>query len=124
MGRYISGGFWPCPEAIDPERPLWSIASNQIRYLNSTSPDRAGPLIMDTIRDYSVDACVFLSFVSCRLWNVGQEEWAEEIERRFGIPSLIFDADMIDRTFIDEARLRTRIEALLETVDARRRRWV
>ena len=118
IGRYILG-FSGRPELIDPERPIESLAYSEGR-LAGTIPWHASALIKELVKRFSVNGAVMLSFVTCRMWNVGQHDIAEELEREFGIPSLIFECDMVDRAFIDEGRLKTRVEAFLEMIDARR----
>jgi benzoyl-CoA reductase subunit B len=124
IGRYVKS-FWRHPQFIDPERPLWTVANQMIRHMCTLIfPQWGQQYIMDLIEPYSIDGLIMLSFVTCRMWNIGQEEFAHEAERRFGIPSLIFQADMVDRAHVNESQLDTRIEAFLEMIDARRRRWV
>jgi benzoyl-CoA reductase/2-hydroxyglutaryl-CoA dehydratase subunit BcrC/BadD/HgdB len=55
------------------------------------------------------------------MWNLGQQEIIANIEKKYGIPGIVIDGDMIDSTMVSEDQIRTRIEALLETIDARRR---
>ncbi len=123
MGRYISA-FWDHPEAFDLDDPIYSIVYSMIRDAGPKNfPQTAKDFVMEIIDKYNCDGLIMLSFLTCRMWNVGQEEIAARAERRFGIPSLIVPADMVDRTHINEAQLNTRIEAFLEMIDARRRRF-
>lgn len=122
-GRY-TWSFWLHPEMLDPEKPLESIAYSLVRYMIPPAhPYFAKDMIMELIEDYQLDGCIMLSYVTCRMFNVGQEEFAEMAERKFGIPSLIFPCDMVDRTHVNEAQLNTRVEAFLEMIDARRRKY-
>ena len=41
-------------------------------------------------------------------------------EKKYGIPGIIIDADQVDLQFYSDAQLDTRIQALLEMIDARR----
>jgi len=121
MGRYISA-FWREPELLDPDEPIKSMTHVFARW-PINYPPFAKKHIMDTIEEYQLDGMIMTSFATCRMWNVGQHEFVEEAERRFGIPSLIFPCDMIDRTYINEAQLKTRLEAFMEMIDARRARF-
>ncbi len=122
VGRYTLG-FWPNPETIDIERPVRSYVENRMRYMDFSWPHSGQNFIMKLLESHSIDGIIMPSFTTCRMWNVGQEEWAEIAERKFGIPSLIFQSDMVDRSFNDEGRIRARMEAFFEMIDARRKRW-
>lgn len=121
VGRYI-WGFWRNPELLDPNEPIASMARCMGRQ-PITYPPYAKNLIMDLIEQWKLDGLIMTSFVTCRMWNVGQHEFAEEAERRFGIPSLIFQCDMVDRTHINYANLTTRLQAFMEMIEARRARF-
>jgi benzoyl-CoA reductase/2-hydroxyglutaryl-CoA dehydratase subunit BcrC/BadD/HgdB len=42
--------------------------------------------------------------------------------RKLGIPATFFEADIADETFYSDAQVDTRVQALLETIAARKRR--
>ena len=75
---------------------------------------------MELIEDYSIDGMIFWSSKTCRMW-LAQQELLNRIERKYGIPGVLIEADMVDPTMVSEEQIRTRIEALLETIDARRK---
>ena len=77
--------------------------------------------IKKLIQEYSIDGMLFFSSKTCRMWNLGQQEIIEKVERKYGIPGIVIKGDMIDSSMVSEDQLRTRIEALLETIEARRR---
>lgn len=123
-GRYV-WSFWRHPEVLDPNDPLASICYDLARWFNPhIVANWAKDLIMELIEDYQLDGMIMLTLLTCRMWNCGQEEFAEMAERKYGIPHLIFPADMIDRSLFSEAQLKTRLEAFLEMIDARRTRYV
>lgn len=121
VGRYLSG-FWRYPELLDPDDPITSMA-HVLQLTPIVYPPWAKTHIMDLVQEFQLDGLIMTSFVTCRMWNVGQHEFAEEAERRFGIPSLIFPCDMVDRSHINEAQLKIRLEAFMEMIDARRARF-
>ena len=125
-GRY-PWEFFPHPEDIDTEAD--DIIHEWIRLIFS-SPNTLsyhdGPWggqehIEDLIETYSIDGMLFFSSKTCRMWNLGQQEIIDNIEKKYGIPGVVIDGDMIDSTMVAEDQIRTRIEALLETIDARKR---
>jgi benzoyl-CoA reductase/2-hydroxyglutaryl-CoA dehydratase subunit BcrC/BadD/HgdB len=46
----------------------------------------------------------------------------DEIERNYGIPGIVIEADMIDPKFFSEAQIDIRLQALFEMIEARRKR--
>jgi len=125
-GRY-PWEFFPYPEDINPEAD--DIIHEWIRLLY-TSPNTLGyhdgpwggeGHVEKLIQEYSVDGMLFFSSKTCRLWNLGQQEIINKIERKYGIPGIVIEGDMVDSSMVSEDQLRTRIEALLETIDARRK---
>lgn len=77
--------------------------------------------IVRLIEEYSIDGLLFLSSKTCRIWNLGQQEVLNSIDRKYGVPGVVIEADMVDPAMFSEEQIRTRIEALLETIDARRK---
>ncbi|MCX8176262.1 MAG: 2-hydroxyacyl-CoA dehydratase family protein [Candidatus Bathyarchaeota archaeon] len=55
-------------------------------------------------------------------WNAGQREILNRIEREYGIPGVIIEADMVDPRFFNDAQIELRLQALFEMIDARRKR--
>jgi len=125
-GRY-PWEFFDQPEDINPEAD--DIVHEWIRLLY-TSPNTLashdGPWlgeekIEELIQEYSIDGMLFFSSKTCRMWNLGQQEIISRIERKHGIPGVVIEGDMIDSSMVSDEQIRTRIEALLETIDARRK---
>jgi len=125
-GRY-PWEFYHHPEDINPE--AGDIVHEWIRLLY-TSPNRLGyhdfpwggeEFIEELVQEYSIDGLIFFSSKTCRLWNLGQWEILNKMERKYGIPGVVIEADMIDSSMFSEEQIRTRLEALFETIEARRR---
>lgn len=117
--RYINF-LWPYPEDIDPERPLHSYAKGFLRGMNWMTEEEGEKKIAEFVRDYSLDGIFTLNARTCRAAG-GYQDINKEMDRRFGVPSVIVDADQIDPKFFSEAQLDIRLQALLETIDARRK---
>lgn len=54
------------------------------------------------------------------MWNLGQREIVDIIDKRYNIPSVVIEADMIDSAMLSDAQIDTRLQAFFETIDARR----
>ncbi len=124
-GRY-PWEFGPHPEDINPD-------ANDLIYewlrLRLEPPNKVGrhvspwgalELIEELVKEYQIDGLLFSSSKSCRLWNLGQQEIINYIDKKLGIPGMVIEGDMVDPSMFSEEQIRTRIEALLETIDARK----
>ncbi len=123
IGRYPIVGFFPNPDWIWPERPLYSVIYGGLRHRAAHClPKNYIPFVANLIEQYSCDAMLVPTSPTCHQFNMGQEDMVDEMERKFGIPALIFESDMVDLAFFSRAQFETRLEALIEMIDARRRR--
>jgi len=73
-------------------------------------------------RHYGIDGFVFASNRSCKVYSIMQMDCLRTVSRDLGIPVVMIDVDHADvRTYSEEGAF-TRIEALLERIDAARQR--
>jgi benzoyl-CoA reductase/2-hydroxyglutaryl-CoA dehydratase subunit BcrC/BadD/HgdB len=117
--RYINF-LWPYPEDIDPANPLYSFAKGFMRGMNWMTAEEGERLIAEFIPKYSIDGIFTLNARTCRAAG-GFQDIVKEMDTRFGVPGVIIDADQIDPKFFSEAQLDIRLQALFETIDARRK---
>ena len=57
---------------------------------------------------------------TCRLMSIGQYDFIDMMERRFGIPGVMIGADQADTNCYSEAQVDTRLQAFMETLEARK----
>ena len=120
-GRYTHLGFLHRPEFIDPEKPLESLAANVAWLQINQSLDTLTSWISELCEYYRIDGIVAANMRTCRPFAGMQLEVIDGVARRLGIPATYFDADMTDANFISDAQVDTKLQALLETITARRR---
>ena len=120
--RYTHLGFYHMPERLDPNQPLESIADFLIRMQLNRNPVWLTEQIGKLCRENHIDGMVIHNMRTCRPFDVPQHRLAEGIQRELGIPSTIIEADHADVNFYSESQLDTRLQALIETIDARRQR--
>lgn len=117
--KYTHGHFFHRPDRIDPDKPFESLAANSVTHLS-----RNIPLLIDEVthlcRDFAVDAVICHQTRSCRIFPGAFFELADALARRLGLPATTFEGDVADGTFFAPEQARTRLEALVETVHARR----
>lgn len=75
-------------------------------------------LLMEWIRDYHVDGALMHRTRSCRAASVGQLH-IKNLLQDAGISTLIFESDMADPRQWSDERIKTQVEAFLESLDAR-----
>ena len=121
-GRYTHLAFWHEPDAIDPENPLEGIAINHLEcQLNLGYPITEERMIKQC-RDYSIDGVILHAARTCRSFARSHFLLAEALNRKLGISSTMFEGDMVDESFYQDEIVNTRIEALLEGIEAKKRR--
>lgn len=121
-GRYTHLGFYNLPEAIDPEKPLESLAANGMALHANHNLDWLIDNISRLCQEYSIDGIVCHAHRTCRPLAAPQLEIMDGVSRRLGIPAVFFEGDIADETFYSDAQVDTRVQALLEEIDARRKR--
>ncbi|HNV56520.1 MAG TPA: 2-hydroxyacyl-CoA dehydratase family protein [Smithellaceae bacterium] len=73
------------------------------------------------IEDWGVDGVIFASNRSCKVYSIMQMDMLKRVTNELGIPAVMIDVDHADMRKYSEEQSFTRIEALLEVIDARRK---
>jgi benzoyl-CoA reductase subunit B len=120
-GRYTHLGFFHDPRAIDPERPLESIAAFLIDLHLANNAEWLINRTVEVCQQFSIDGLVVHSVRTCRPFVSFQQVMVEGVRRKAGIPGVIFEADHSDPDFYSEAQLDTKLQALLESIAARKK---
>ncbi|MDP2953684.1 MAG: 2-hydroxyacyl-CoA dehydratase family protein, partial [Chloroflexota bacterium] len=121
VGRYAPLEFFQRPDLLDPDNPVDTIIEQHGYFMRYGMPEVAIDLIPEWVKDFSIDGMIMHNSRTCRLWNLGQEDIIQEVEKRYGVPGLLMEADMIDPRFFSEAQLDTRLGAFFEMIDGRRK---
>jgi benzoyl-CoA reductase subunit B len=120
-GAYSHLIFLPRPDRIDPEKPLESIAYNVCEVLLNYDYSKVIDAIADMCREYSIDGLVMSETQTCRASNSSNFVIMEGVARKLGIPATTIAGDSCDERFYSDAQVDTRLQALLETIEARRK---
>jgi benzoyl-CoA reductase/2-hydroxyglutaryl-CoA dehydratase subunit BcrC/BadD/HgdB len=79
-------------------------------------------LLIDCIEDYQVDGILMHEAFSCRTWHVGLLWQLNRLKRIYrDIPALVLESDIVDMRSYSETDTRMRIDAFVETLEARKR---
>jgi benzoyl-CoA reductase/2-hydroxyglutaryl-CoA dehydratase subunit BcrC/BadD/HgdB len=70
---------------------------------------------------YKIDGIVLSETQTCRAFNGHHFILMDGVARKLGIPAVSIGGDACDPRFYGDAQVDTRLQALLETIEARRR---
>ncbi|MDO8637649.1 MAG: 2-hydroxyacyl-CoA dehydratase family protein [Dehalococcoidia bacterium] len=116
---YMWGFF---PTLMDPTDPLKSIAWNMVDVWANRNLDWQINHVAQLCEDYKVDGLICHAHYTCRALCGQQLELMDAVSRRLDIPAIFIEADVGDESFYSEAQVDTRLQALLEMIDAKRKR--
>lgn len=109
-------------QAPDPREddPLWTLAANYLGgYINHGLDFRERELL-EMAERFHLDGFVMHSNRSCRAYSFGQYELARDLERKYGLPTLMIEADQSDTRSWSDEQVSTRIDAFMESLVSRR----
>jgi len=121
-GRYTHLGFWQEPQVIDLADPLDGMAQNFLSCPISISAPQVIEKTLDHCRDYGIDGMILHGAHTCRAFSYPQFLIGDAVGRELGIPSAMFEGDMVDESFYSDEIVNSRVEAMLEQIDAQRAR--
>jgi benzoyl-CoA reductase/2-hydroxyglutaryl-CoA dehydratase subunit BcrC/BadD/HgdB len=78
--------------------------------------------IVKLVKDFDLDGIIFHSNRSCKLMDFRQFEVQRRVEEATGIPTVMFDGDQTDSRAFSLAQYETRIQALVEMMEERKKR--
>ena len=112
------------PEILEPENPVesavdWLYAEHGIA--THIAPKGAVDKIGELIEEYSIDGLVMFSSKSCRMWNLSNLDVIDALDKKYGIPGVVIEADMIDPEMVSDSQINTRLDALFESIDSRKK---
>jgi benzoyl-CoA reductase subunit B len=119
-GRYTHMSFWQEPQLIDLKDPVLGMAQNYL-----ICPNNHGAPIMigeiDRLCDkFDLDGIVLHASRTCRGMSNSQFQISASARRR-GRQTMFFEGDVVDESFYKDELLNTRLEAMLEALEARKR---
>ena len=77
--------------------------------------------ITKIVEDFKLDGIIFHSNRSCKFMDFRQFEVQRQITEKTGVPSVIFDGDHTDPRAFSLAQYETRIQALVEMMEERKK---
>lgn len=119
-GRYTHMSFWQRPDLVDLKNPVRGMGQNYLACPNNSSaPFMIGEI--DRLCDqYKIDGVVMHVSRTCRGMTNSQHLIGESA-RKHGRQALFFEGDVADESFYKDELLNTRLEAMIEALDSKRR---
>ncbi len=119
-GRYTHMSFWQEPQLIDLKNPVLGMAQNYLVCPNN----HGAPIMIGEIEKvcdkFNIDGMVMHASRTCRGMSNSQFLIADSAKRH-GRQAMFFEGDVADESFYKDELLNTRLEAMIESMDARRR---
>jgi benzoyl-CoA reductase subunit B len=119
-GIYTHGMFYYEADMIDEEQPLWSISAELVHIGRCMDARFRTDKIKQMVEELHLDGLIMHCSRTCRPMNPGQDDIIDWAERNLGIPGVKIDGDPTDPDYYSDAMTRTRIQAFVETMEARR----
>ena len=109
------------PEGFDPADPLMSAAVENVcgDYMLNTERKWRDEF-KKYIDGFHIDGVIIQAPHTCRPWTLGTRDYAKRVKEEYGIPAIVLEADHTDASYYNDAQVETRIQALLEEIDALR----
>lgn len=105
---------------LDSSKPLESLAKKYLPNFANASIDRKVNLLIDLVKDFSVDGVILPTNWGCRMMSVNETIVKEVVYEKLGVPSLILDVDSSDWRSYNEAQVKAKIEGFLQILSQRR----
>ena len=120
-GRYTHMGFWHEHECIDVENPLEGMAINYLVCPINLSAPLMIEEIIKLCQHYEIEGLVLHAARTCRAFSNPQYLIADAVQKRLGLPVAMIEGDMVDESFYKDEIVNSRVEAMLEAIEARKR---
>jgi len=104
---------------LDENRPLRSLAVKLLNNHMRGPADRRAGRILDMARYLNADGVIYFNHWGCKK-TLGGAGITKKILEESGIPVLVLDGDGCDRDNINDGQMKTRLQAFLEILEARK----
>ena len=105
---------------VDPSDPFNSLAERYLSFFMRSASWGKSELYKKRIEKYHVDGIVFHSNRCCRCFSAEQPEIGQILREELRLPSMTFEADMVDPRVFDDAQVKARIETFIEMLESRK----
>jgi benzoyl-CoA reductase/2-hydroxyglutaryl-CoA dehydratase subunit BcrC/BadD/HgdB len=107
-------------DRLDPARPLDSVAEGVATMILNHNVSYKAEITEKIFRDYNLEGGIFAYAQSCKPFSITMRYIAEHVQNKLNVPVTIIEGDLVDETFYDGERNNMKLQALAETLAARR----
>ncbi len=106
----------------DVDRPIESLAEGVLISVRDAMDSMfyQDRVLADMIEGYNVDGIIYHPIKSCRTVSTGLADCRRHLAKKYDVPSLFVESDMMDRRVVSEAQMKNRIDAFFEGLASRR----
>lgn len=105
---------------LDASDPFGSLAERYLSFFMRSASVGKARIYVERAKRYHVDGMVFHANRCCRCFSAEQPEIGRILREELDMPSMVFEADMVDPRVYDDAQVKGRIEAFMEMLEARK----
>jgi benzoyl-CoA reductase/2-hydroxyglutaryl-CoA dehydratase subunit BcrC/BadD/HgdB len=106
---------------MDPDKdPLDNLADKALSYMYNCSIQERSDLTLTQVAPYRLDGAVAWSSICCKIFALFSTFLRYDLDKEFGIPTLIVDADFADPRDYNDALVKNRIDAYIELLEQRK----
>ncbi|MBG7609644.1 MAG: 2-hydroxyacyl-CoA dehydratase [Anaerolineae bacterium] len=121
---WFAGGGASLGFEYDLDRPLESLAEGVLINVRHAMDCMFTPeyFLNSMVEPYNLDGVVFHSIKSCRTTSTGLADSRRHFMKKWDLPNLYIESDMMDKRVVSEAQLKNRIDAFFEGLVSRKQR--
>jgi benzoyl-CoA reductase/2-hydroxyglutaryl-CoA dehydratase subunit BcrC/BadD/HgdB len=122
IGASLYSSFeWPSAAWVDAQEDPFHAQAYAYAHLPYRRTEKYKfDVISRMLGDYAVDAVIFHASRACKANSLPMYIYREQIADEFGLPVLLFEADILDAAVYSKSQVLNRLEAFLEMVEQRK----
>lgn len=105
---------------LNSDDPYGSLADRYLSFFMRSASWGKAELYKKRINKYHVDGIVFHSNRCCRCFTAEQPDIGNILRDELGLPSLMFEGNMVDPRGYDNTQVKAKIESFIEMLEARK----
>jgi benzoyl-CoA reductase/2-hydroxyglutaryl-CoA dehydratase subunit BcrC/BadD/HgdB len=105
---------------LDASDPFGSMAARYLSFFMRSSSWGKAEIYKERAKRYKVDGMVFHANRCCRCFSAEQPEVGQILRQELGLPSMVFEADMVDVRAYDDEQVKARIDTFIELLEAKK----
>jgi benzoyl-CoA reductase/2-hydroxyglutaryl-CoA dehydratase subunit BcrC/BadD/HgdB len=105
---------------LDASDPFGSLADRYLSFFMRAASRGKAEIYKKRVKQYHVDGIVFHSNRCCRNFTAEQPDIGAILREELGLPSMLFEGNMVDPRGYNDAQVKSKIETFIEMLEARK----